>query len=99
MVRTGASSQSAGTLVNRGSGTSATAAPAGRVPTGPTGTLGRRKASGRSAASRAAGGSGMNFYTDDTPGLKISPAIVIVMSLGFIGFVTILHIIGKIKGN
>lgn len=41
----------------------------------------------------------MNFYTDDSPGLKISPTIVIVMSLSFVGFVTILHIIGKIRGN
>lgn len=40
----------------------------------------------------------MNFYTDDSPGLKIPPVVVIVMSLGFILFVTVLHIIGKIRG-
>lgn len=40
----------------------------------------------------------MNFYTDDSPGLKISPVAVIVMSLGYIGFVTMLHIIGKLRG-
>lgn len=52
---------------------------------------------------RAGGGgkmsqSMMNFYTDDSPGLKISPVAVIVMSLGYIGFVTMLHIIGKLRG-
>lgn len=39
----------------------------------------------------------MNFYTDDSPGLKISPVVVIGMSVGFIAFVTILHIIGKLR--
>ena len=78
------------------------------------------------------GGSGklsqnvMNFYTDDSPGLKISPVsqimapaaetcvqpghlwliaclaccvpqvFVICMSLGFILFVTVLHVVGKV---
>ncbi|KAF7153392.1 hypothetical protein RHSIM_Rhsim01G0218100 [Rhododendron simsii] len=40
-------------------------------------------------------GSGSNvlrFYTDDAPGLKISPTVVLVMSLCFIGFVTALHV-------
>ncbi|KAH7863869.1 hypothetical protein Vadar_022872 [Vaccinium darrowii] len=45
------------------------------------------------------GGSGSNvlrFYTDDAPGLKISPTVVLVMSLCFIGFVTGLHVFGKL---
>ncbi|KAG5566755.1 hypothetical protein RHGRI_002332 [Rhododendron griersonianum] len=45
------------------------------------------------------GGSGSNvlrFYTDDAPGLKISPTLVLVMSLCFIGFVTALHVFGKL---
>ncbi|XP_021278730.1 protein transport protein Sec61 subunit beta [Herrania umbratica] len=52
-----------------------------------------------SATSSAASGSGSNmlrFYTDDAPGLKISPTIVLVMSLCFIGFVTALHVFGKL---
>lgn len=43
-------------------------------------------------------GSMIKFYTDETPGLQISPVAVLVMSLGFIGFVTILHIVGKLVG-
>ncbi|XP_057449017.1 protein transport protein Sec61 subunit beta [Lotus japonicus] len=56
--------------------------------------------SGNSSASVGAssgGGSNMlRFYTDDAPGLKISPTVVLVMSLCFIGFVTALHVFGKL---
>jgi protein transport protein SEC61 subunit beta len=38
----------------------------------------------------------MRFYTDDAPGLKISPTVVLVMSVAFIGFVTLLHVFGKL---
>ncbi|KAI3450535.1 hypothetical protein Pfo_007200 [Paulownia fortunei] len=41
------------------------------------------------------GGNMLRFYTDDSPGLKISPTVVLIMSLCFIGFVTALHVIGK----
>ncbi|CAH2080487.1 unnamed protein product [Thlaspi arvense] len=34
----------------------------------------------------------LQFYTDDAPGLKISPNVVLVMSIGFIAFVAILHV-------
>ncbi|KAI3980468.1 hypothetical protein MKX01_038640 [Papaver californicum] len=37
----------------------------------------------------ATGGSGnlvLQFYTDDATGLKISPNVVLVMSIGFIAF-------------
>ncbi|GKV42593.1 hypothetical protein SLEP1_g49976 [Rubroshorea leprosula] len=33
---------------------------------------------------------------DEAPGLKISPIVVLVMSLCFIGFVTALHVFGKL---
>ncbi|GKV15625.1 hypothetical protein SLEP1_g26400 [Rubroshorea leprosula] len=33
---------------------------------------------------------------DDAPGLKISPTVVLVMSLCFSGFVTALHVFGKL---
>ncbi|PRQ21595.1 putative protein transport protein SecG/Sec61-beta/Sbh [Rosa chinensis] len=38
----------------------------------------------------------LRFYTDDAPGLKISPTVMLVMSLCFIGFVTALHVFGKL---
>eukprot|EP00850_Spirogloea_muscicola_P025159 SM002345S07994 [mRNA] locus=s2345:61:201:+ [translate_table: standard] len=38
----------------------------------------------------------LRFYTDDAPGLKITPTVVLVMSLCFIGFVTALHVVGKL---
>jgi protein transport protein SEC61 subunit beta len=62
----------------------------------------RRLGGGNTTNSSSAGGgsSGGNnmlrFYTDDAPGLKISPTVVLVMSLCFIGFVTALHVFGKL---
>ncbi|KMZ66913.1 Protein transport protein Sec61 subunit beta [Zostera marina] len=38
----------------------------------------------------------LRFYTDDAPGLKMTPTVVLVMSLLFIGFVTTLHVFGKV---
>jgi protein transport protein SEC61 subunit beta len=38
----------------------------------------------------------LKFYGDDSPGLKITPVVVLVMSVCFIGFVTILHAMSKI---
>ncbi|CAN4096837.1 unnamed protein product [Withania somnifera] len=38
----------------------------------------------------------LQFYADDSPGLKISPNVVLVMSIGFIAFVAILHVMGKL---
>ncbi|GBG33930.1 Protein transport protein Sec61 subunit beta [Hondaea fermentalgiana] len=40
----------------------------------------------------------LRFYTDDAPGLKIGPTMVLVLSLSFIGFVVVLHIWGKVTG-
>ncbi|XP_015874388.1 protein transport protein Sec61 subunit beta [Ziziphus jujuba] len=61
----------------------------------------RRLGGGNTSSSGGiSGGSGpgsnmLRFYTDDAPGLKISPTVVLVMSLCFIGFVTALHVFGK----
>ncbi|XP_014663883.1 PREDICTED: protein transport protein Sec61 subunit beta-like [Priapulus caudatus] len=42
------------------------------------------------------GGGGMwRFYTDDSPGIKVGPVPVLVMSLLFIASVFMLHIWGK----
>ncbi|KAF3782732.1 transport protein Sec61 subunit beta [Nymphaea thermarum] len=54
---------------------------------------------GGSAGGGMSGGGGasnmLRFYTDDVPGLKITPTVVLVMSLCFIAFVTLLHVVGK----
>ncbi|KAG6570773.1 Protein transport protein Sec61 subunit beta, partial [Cucurbita argyrosperma subsp. sororia] len=45
------------------------------------------------------GGGGNNmlrFYTDVAPGLKISPTVVLVLSICFIDFITVLHVFGKL---
>ncbi|KAK4397432.1 protein transport protein Sec61 subunit beta [Sesamum angolense] len=55
--------------------------------------LRRRRTAG---AAGGASGTMLQFYTDDAPGLKISPNVVLVMSIGFIAFVAILHVMGKL---
>ncbi|KAL0411658.1 UNVERIFIED_CONTAM: protein transport protein Sec61 subunit beta [Sesamum latifolium] len=57
--------------------------------------LRRRRTAGGGAAGGASG-TMLQFYTDDAPGLKISPNVVLVMSIGFIAFVAILHVMGKL---
>uniref|UniRef100_A0A7N0T9W3 Protein transport protein Sec61 subunit beta n=1 Tax=Kalanchoe fedtschenkoi TaxID=63787 RepID=A0A7N0T9W3_KALFE len=61
----------------------------------------RTTAASSSAPSNFSAGSGtsnnmLRFYTDDAPGLKITPTVVLVMSVCFIGFVTALHVFGKL---
>ncbi|KAH8337777.1 hypothetical protein KR067_002772, partial [Drosophila pandora] len=64
-------------------------------------TLKQRKttSSTTAARSRAPGGAGTGgmwrFYTDDSPGIKVGPVPVLVMSLLFIASVFMLHIWGK----
>ena len=55
--------------------------------------------SGEGTVSRPPQGSGslLRFYTDESPGLKITPVVVLGMSVCFIGFVTMLHAIAKIS--
>ncbi|KAL5142088.1 Protein DETOXIFICATION 33 [Glycine soja] len=58
----------------------------------------RRLGSRNSSTSTVIGGGNNNilrFYTDNAPGLKISPTVVLVMSFCFIGF-TALHVFGKL---
>ncbi|KAI0512072.1 hypothetical protein KFK09_012707 [Dendrobium nobile] len=94
------SSQSQTTSSAGGAGRPATAGPRG-TPAAAAGLRRRRIASGSGGGSGGftggAGGSNMlRFYTDDAPGLKMSPTVVLVMSLCFIGFVTALHVFGKL---
>ncbi|PON57730.1 Protein transport Sec61-beta/Sbh [Trema orientale] len=56
----------------------------------------RRRRTTSSGASGGAAGTMLQFYTDDAPGLKISPNVVLIMSIGFIAFVAILHVMGKL---
>mmetsp|Transcript_8023 Transcript_8023/g.29659 ORF Transcript_8023/g.29659 Transcript_8023/m.29659 type:complete len:98 (-) Transcript_8023:1534-1827(-) len=64
---------------------------------GATGAYKKRPVARSGGTGVTTGGNNMlRFYTDDAPGLKITPLVVLGMSLGFIGFVTVLHVIGKI---
>ncbi|XP_010520357.1 PREDICTED: uncharacterized protein LOC104799494 [Tarenaya hassleriana] len=62
----------------------------------------RRRLGGGGGGGSSGGSAGaepsnmLRFYTDEAPGLKISPTVVLVMSLCFIGFVTALHVFGKL---
>ncbi|KAK7382261.1 hypothetical protein VNO80_01065 [Phaseolus coccineus] len=56
----------------------------------------RRRRTTSGGASGGAAGNMLQFYTDDAPGLKISPNVVLVMSIGFIAFVAVLHVMGKL---
>ncbi|KAK2968980.1 hypothetical protein RJ640_012434 [Escallonia rubra] len=82
--------------------------PVGVAPRGSaaaTAGMRRRRLTGSSSSSGGFGGGGggggggsnmLRFYTDDAPGLKITPTVVLVMSVCFIGFVTALHVFGKL---
>ncbi|KAG5461739.1 MAG: protein transport protein Sec61 subunit beta, partial [Olpidium bornovanus] len=65
----------------------------------------RVRSRARGAASRASGPTSrvgastpgmMRLYTDDSPGLKVDPVVVLVLSLAFIASVFMLHIYGKL---
>mmetsp|Transcript_52756 Transcript_52756/g.140785 ORF Transcript_52756/g.140785 Transcript_52756/m.140785 type:complete len:96 (+) Transcript_52756:47-334(+) len=93
-----------------GSGAAPKSAPGGRAPAASVGgarTTVARRTPGRSGAvatansgRKASGGGGlMNFYTDDSPGLKVGPTTVLVMSLVFMAVVCSLHIMGKFRSG
>lgn len=72
------------------------------APNRASGTLRQRKVGGSSSSSTAAArparqtsGGMWKFYTDDSPGIKVGPVPVLVMSLVFIASVFMLHIWGK----
>merc|ERR1712153_24208 len=75
--------------------------PTSASPWGGGGTVRQRKTTSgasRTVTTRAGGTSsgGMwRFYTDDSPGIKVGPVPVLVMSLLFIACVFMLHIWGK----
>lgn len=101
----GSQSQASTTTSRASGGSSGGAVPrsnsAGAPPkgTGSAGLRRRRTASSGSGGGGFSGGNNSNmlrFYTDDAPGLKITPTVVLVMSVCFIGFVTALHVVGKL---
>ncbi|KZT25975.1 Pre protein translocase Sec Sec61-beta subunit [Neolentinus lepideus HHB14362 ss-1] len=70
----------------------------------PPGAQIRRRATGQVAkpnSSRAAGAGGssntmLKLYTDDAPGLRVDPFVVLILSLSFIASIFFLHISAKI---
>ncbi|KAF2220155.1 Sec61beta family-domain-containing protein [Elsinoe ampelina] len=89
---------------------STTARPSSPKPPGGPATAIRRKAAAdradkvanvRPSSTRAAGAGGssstmLRLYTDESPGLKVDPFVVLVLSVGFIISVVALHIIAKV---
>ncbi|KAI0033104.1 Sec61beta family-domain-containing protein [Vararia minispora EC-137] len=70
----------------------------------PPGAQVRRRAGNQASkpnSARAAGAGGssntmLKLYTDDSPGLRVDPFIVLVLSLSFIASIFFLHISAKI---
>ncbi|RWS27900.1 protein transport protein Sec61 subunit beta-like protein [Leptotrombidium deliense] len=88
------------TSVGSGGGRSPRAAPSRSGGTAATVKQRKSGASGGSSTARSSRGGptsgGMwRFYTDDSPGIKVGPVPVLVMSLVFIASVFMLHIWGK----
>ncbi|KAI5850697.1 Sec61beta family-domain-containing protein [Tricharina praecox] len=96
--------------VASGSESRATGRPSSPTPPGGPKTAIRRRAAQdraqkvantRPSSTRAAGAGGssstmLKLYTDESPGLKVDPVIVLVLSLGFIFSVVALHVIAKL---
>ncbi|KAK4229766.1 Sec61beta family-domain-containing protein [Podospora fimiseda] len=93
-----------------GAATGASARPSSPLPPGGARTAIRRRAAAdqkekianaRPNSTRAAGAGGssstmLRLYTDESPGLKVDPVVVLVLSLVFIFSVVALHIIAKL---
>uniref|UniRef100_I2CQ18 Protein transport protein Sec61 subunit beta n=1 Tax=Nannochloropsis gaditana (strain CCMP526) TaxID=1093141 RepID=I2CQ18_NANGC len=72
---------------------------------GPGGQVTARARGARATRATATGGGGnrggassagiLRFYSDEAPGLRVGPQVVLVSSLAFIGVVVLLHIWAK----
>jgi len=67
----------------------------------PGAAIRRRATTAKPNSSRAAGAGGssntmLKLYTDDSPGLRVDPFIVLVLSLSFIASIFFLHISAKV---
>ncbi|KDQ05926.1 hypothetical protein BOTBODRAFT_39879 [Botryobasidium botryosum FD-172 SS1] len=76
---------------------------AGTVARPPGAGLSHRRAqpAAKPNSSRSAGHGGssntmLKLYTDDSPGLRVDPFVVIIISLSFIGSIFFLHIAAKV---
>mmetsp|Transcript_29076 Transcript_29076/g.94937 ORF Transcript_29076/g.94937 Transcript_29076/m.94937 type:complete len:89 (+) Transcript_29076:30-296(+) len=67
--------------------------PAGAPPAGATAANRRLRSSGNSAGANSRM---LRMYTDESPGLRISPVTVLIMSTVFIFFVALLHTVSKV---
>ncbi|XP_053689060.1 protein transport protein Sec61 subunit beta [Sabethes cyaneus] len=88
------------TSVGSGSRSPTKPSSAPRASAGGSSNLKQRKTTSSTTAARnrttGTGSGGMwRFYTDDSPGIKVGPVPVLVMSLLFIASVFMLHIWGK----
>jgi protein transport protein SEC61 subunit beta len=45
---------------------------------------------------KKASGSGLKYFGEDSPGMRIQPKTVLIMSLIYIGIVVLLHIYAKL---
>ncbi|THX71094.1 hypothetical protein D6D04_09658 [Aureobasidium pullulans] len=105
------SSPRASSPVNAAASTGSTTARAAspRAPGGPATAIRRKAAADRAdraanvrpSSTRAAGAGGssstmLRLYTDESPGLKVDPFVVLVLSVGFIISVVALHILAKV---
>ncbi|KAM7200429.1 Sec61beta family domain containing protein [Rhypophila sp. PSN 637] len=104
------SSPRASSPVNPPAGGVATGRPSSPPPPGGARNVIRRRAAAdqkekianaRPSSTRAAGAGGssstmLRLYTDESPGLKVDPVVVLVLSLVFIFSVVALHIIAKV---
>ncbi|KAF9235482.1 Pre protein translocase Sec Sec61-beta subunit [Melanogaster broomeanus] len=52
--------------------------------------------SSRAAGAGGSSGTMLKLYTDDSPGLRVDPYVVLILSLAFIGSIFFLHISAKI---
>lgn len=61
------------------------------------GARAQRATTGGAQSSRGGASSAgiLRFYTDEAPGLRVGPQVVLVSSLAFIGVVVLLHIWAK----
>mmetsp|Transcript_56619 Transcript_56619/g.64901 ORF Transcript_56619/g.64901 Transcript_56619/m.64901 type:complete len:86 (-) Transcript_56619:131-388(-) len=41
----------------------------------------------------------LKFFTDEAPGIKVTPKAVLITSFVYIGIVVILHIFSKVRGG
>ncbi|OAA63736.1 ubiquitin-protein ligase sel1 [Niveomyces insectorum RCEF 264] len=93
-----------GTSVNRAASSSPAPPPGGartQIRRRAAADQKEKEANARPSSTRAAGAGGssstmLRLYTDESPGLKVDPVVVLVLSLVFIFSVVALHIIAKV---